>query len=112
MSLATDEYVYSVYGSDPELGGLVLLFVEEMPSRIEKLRTYAQSGEWDMLARTAHQLKGAAGSYGFHQFTPVAHRVEMAVRGKQPEEQVLQAAEELIDLCRRARTGAAQACKP
>lgn len=106
MSLATDnEYLYSSLGTDPDLADLVDLFVQEMPERISNLLETLESGDWNALRRAAHQLKGAAGSYGFGQITPGAARVEEAVRQAEPEEAIRDTVAGLVDLCNRARAG-------
>jgi HPt (histidine-containing phosphotransfer) domain-containing protein len=58
------------------------------------------------LRRKAHQLKGAAGSYGYLPITDMAARLENTIRESQPEEAVLRSLEELISMCRRVRCGA------
>jgi HPt (histidine-containing phosphotransfer) domain-containing protein len=55
--------------------------------------------------RGAHQLKGAAGSYGFDQLTPLAAALEFAVRDNESEAAVQQAFEALIEACCQVRTG-------
>ena len=99
--------LYSIYGADPDLRDLVELFVEEMPDRIECLLAQSRNRDWAQLRRTAHAIKGAAGTYGFEQFTPVAHRLESQAQEGRPETEILQGVEALIDLCRRARPGKA-----
>jgi len=98
--------LYSTLGDDPDLGEIVELFVEEMPGRIETLVEQYNSGDWQSLRRTAHQLKGAAGSYGFEQVTPVAAELEQKLDRDEPEEQIRAAIEQLIDHCQRLRPGA------
>jgi len=100
------EPLYSTLGADPDLGEIVELFVEEMPGRIEALVEQYNSGDWDSLRRTAHQLKGAAGSYGFTQVTPVAAALEQRLDRREPEETIREALEELVDFCRRLSAGA------
>jgi len=99
--------IYSSLAADPDLGELVDLFVEEMPDRINALEVQARSHDWEHLTRTAHQLKGAAGSYGFTLVTPYAARLESAARDGQQEQQVLTALAELLDVCRHVRSGVA-----
>lgn len=99
------DFVYSSLAADPDLGELVELFVEEMPQRIAALETHGRSRDWEQLARMAHQLRGAAGSYGFDAITPCAARLESAAQGHVPQEQILAALEELLRLCRRVRPG-------
>jgi len=102
-------FVYSHLASDPDLGELVDLFVQEMPDRINALDAQAKSRNWSQLAETAHQIKGAAGSYGFGEITPYAARLEAAAQEARQEEQILSALDELIGLCRRVRSGKPQA---
>jgi CheY-like chemotaxis protein/HPt (histidine-containing phosphotransfer) domain-containing protein len=98
-------FLYSHLAADPDLVELVELFVQEMPDRINALETQARSRNWQQLTRTAHQLKGAAGSYGFKTITPYAARLEQAARSGCQEEEILSSLGELLDLCRRLRSG-------
>ena len=99
------QFVHSSLAADPDLGELVDLFVDELPNRLDALKTQAESADWEQLRRTAHQLKGAAGSYGFDAITSPAARLEHAAREGCQEEDILLALEELISLCRRVRAG-------
>ena len=76
-----------------------------MPDRISALETQARSGDRQELSRSAHQIKGAAGSYGFHAITPYAARLESAAKNGCREEELLSSLDELLDLCRRMRAG-------
>ena len=107
IPLATEEAYYSPLGSDPDLAEIVALFVEEMPGRVSHLRGQFACANWDELARLAHQLKGAAGSYGFDQITPFAARLEKAICNGEPQVSVRAALEELVEACGRTRAGAA-----
>lgn len=108
MSVAATAEVafYSVLGDDPDLGEIVTLFVEEMPLRIRHLQAHFGCANWDELARLAHQLKGAAGSYGFDQLTPFAARLEKAVRNGEPQASIRAVLEDLVEACGRVRAGA------
>lgn len=99
------EFVHSALAADPNLGELVGSFVDGLPNRICALKTQVESGDWEQLRRTVHQLKGAAGSYGFHAITHSAVRLEDAARDGCQEEEVLLALDELLGLCRRVRAG-------
>jgi PAS domain S-box-containing protein len=101
--------VYSHRAADPDLRELVDLFVREMPDRINALEAQAKNRDWNELTRTARQIKGAAGSYGFGEITPYAARLEAAAQEALPEEQILAALNELLSLCRRVRSGTPQA---
>ena len=93
----------SELADDPDLGSIVELYVEEMPQRIETLLAQFDAGDRVGLTTTAHQMKGAAGSHGFHQITPLAARLEAALQGDQPDAEIGEALEALVEICRRVR---------
>jgi histidine phosphotransfer protein HptB len=98
-------YIYSRLAGDPDLGEIVELFVAEMPERVAKLLDELQAHDWEKLRRTAHQLKGAAGSYGFDTISPSAGKVESAIDDGQPEQRIRATVEDLVGLCNRTRCG-------
>ncbi len=98
-------WLYSSLGHDPDIQDLVALFVAEMPERADNLLARLGTGDWEELGRAAHQLKGVAGSYGFAPITPSAARLEEAITKQEPDEEIRRAVEELVDLCRRVRSG-------
>ncbi len=97
--------IYSRLADDPELGEMVDTFVQRLPDRIRTLEAQAARGSWERLARTAEQLRGAAVSHGFDDLTPYAARVERTAKHPNEQERVLSAVDELLDLCRRVRSG-------
>ncbi len=103
---STAEPLYSSLGADPDLAEIVGLFVDEMPARVSALQDLLQAADWESLRRTAHQLKGAAGSYGFGPISPAAAVLETALRENAPEDEIRKSVDELVDLCSRARGGA------
>jgi HPt (histidine-containing phosphotransfer) domain-containing protein len=107
MTSATNEpqAIYSTLGNDPDLGELVEMYVEEMPDRIAALVQAFDSGDMEMLRKLSHQMKGAAGSYGFNQLTPLANAVQFSVRDNEPEEQIEKTLQELLGACRQVRAG-------
>ena len=100
------EVVYSSLGTDPDLGELVELFVSEVPDRIAMLEKAWAARDLEALGCAAHQLKGAAGSYGFEGLTPSLHRLDSSVRGQQAEEEISAALTDVIETCLRVRAGA------
>jgi HPt (histidine-containing phosphotransfer) domain-containing protein len=98
--------IYSTLGTDRELREIVEIFVEEMPDRALALLDRAEARDWEGLRRVAHQLKGAAGSYGFEPITLVAATVEDAVRRSRPEDEILRLVRKLVALCGRAQAHA------
>lgn len=97
--------LYSTLGDDPDLGEIVELFVEEMPLRVQHLLGRFDQRDWEGLRRAAHQLKGAAGSYGFDPLTPSASRLERAISAGRTEAEIRGALDELVELCRNVRCG-------
>ncbi len=104
QTMVGNEYLYSSLAGDPDLGEIVDLFVDEMPDRIDHLSHCLASGDLEQLRRYAHQMKGACGSYGFHQLTAPAARLENAAREQQEELAIREAVDELIQLCQRVRS--------
>jgi len=97
--------LFSPLAGDPDLCELVQMYVDEMPDRIAVIAQLLAEGNWEELRRAAHQMKGAAGSYGFDAVTPAAGAVEDAIRDGAPEEQIRQAAASLLAVCSRVRAG-------
>ena len=97
--------VYSSFGGDPDLGELVEMFVEEMPDRIDTLQQAFTTGDFELLQRSAHQLKGAGGSYGFDQVTPYALALESSLKEGEPADAIEKHLEELVGICQKLRAG-------
>lgn len=102
---ANTQFLYSRLAADEDLGEIVDMFVAEMPTRIATILAQVEAMDWEGLRRTAHQLKGAAGSYGFDVISPSAGKVESAVRDGEPEEHIRVTVQELVSLCKLARGG-------
>ncbi|NOY43285.1 MAG: Hpt domain-containing protein [Planctomycetes bacterium] len=107
MTLDTSENgaIYSNLAADPDFGELVEMYVEEMDDRITVLQESHDCGDQEKLRTAAHQMKGAAGSYGFEQLTPLAATLEYSVRDNKPEETILESLRALISACRQVRAG-------
>jgi CheY-like chemotaxis protein/HPt (histidine-containing phosphotransfer) domain-containing protein len=88
----------STYAGDPDMIDVIRRFVSSLPERVAAMR----SAEGASLQRLAHQLKGAAGGYGFAPITDAAARVEEALVGGGAAEQVRQLLDDLFALCGRA----------
>ena len=97
--------IYSCLASDPDLSDLVDSFIQEMPSRIEKIRCQFESGNWEELQGLAHQLRGAFGGYGFDAVTPITAQLERTLQSGPTEDQVRAAVQQLIEICHRLRAG-------
>jgi signal transduction histidine kinase/CheY-like chemotaxis protein/HPt (histidine-containing phosphotransfer) domain-containing protein len=92
--------LHSDFAADPEMGDLVVKFVDHLPERIAALDAGLRSGDREAIARIAHQLKGAAAGYGFASITERARALEDQV--KRGDGDVSPSVHELVALCRRA----------
>ncbi len=92
--------ILSEFGDDPDMAEIVVPFVAALQDYA--MRTHSMLGENDRegIRRLAHQIKGAAGGYGFPSITTAAARLEEACREGAPLDQRVS---DLSDLCRRAR---------
>jgi len=102
----SNELYFSSLGDDPNLAEIVTRFVEEIPARLREMNSQFIRADWDHLSSLAHQIKGAAGSYGFMQVTPFAARLEESLHGGTPVGAIRAALEDLTAACRRMRAGA------
>jgi len=74
--------LYSEMHDDPEFQELIGSFVRDLPPRIAQLEQSRASDDTAALGRCAHQLKGAAGGYGYPSISAAAREVEQdVVRG-------------------------------
>lgn len=97
------EPLVSAFACDPDLGDIVALYVSEMPDRIETLRGRVAARDWAGVADFAHQLKGSAGSHGFHQLTPLVSALERAARELRDDAQIVRTFDTLAAICQRMR---------
>lgn len=93
--------IYSELAGDPDFGELVELYVQEMPDRIALLEASLASGDRQTLRRTAHQLKGSAGGYGFPAVTQPAAALEQAVDSNLPRDRIESLLDSLVHVCER-----------
>lgn len=99
------EVFYSNLAADPDLAELVDLFISELPERLHRLQTALEDANLADLARFAHQLKGAGGSYGFPQLTPAAAELEQLAKQAADEIELRGALDELVTVAVQLRPG-------
>lgn len=61
---------------DPDVAGLVIGFAEALPARVAAIAGLASAGDVFEALRLVHQLKGAAGSYGYPALSELARQLE------------------------------------
>jgi HPt (histidine-containing phosphotransfer) domain-containing protein len=102
--------VFSEFANDPDMCELVETFADEMPEKISRFESAIADQKLDELRRLAHQLKGAAGGYGFGVVGEAAGRLEEllvsspSVAGSDAFlDEVKRDLADLLDLCRSVR---------
>jgi len=100
--LPAGEPLLSDFADDPEMAELLEGFVTELPDRIYQIEKAAQEKDLASLASLAHQLKGAAGGYGFSPITEAARAVERQAKEELELEQIRTSVDSLKELCLRA----------
>jgi len=99
---ACDDPLYSSYASDPDMNELIADFVAGLATRSQELGDAAAKGDLPTLRRIAHQLKGAAGGYGYAPITDAAATLERACDEGSENAVRLAALATLQRLCARA----------
>ena len=74
-------FLYSDFADDPDMAELIDLFLDDLPNRVTSLRAALAAGDMAGLRRFAHQLKGAAGGYGYPTLGEAAAALEHAAAG-------------------------------
>jgi HPt (histidine-containing phosphotransfer) domain-containing protein len=81
MRLSPDSTTYrSDFADDPDMSEIVSLFVSELPQRMAAMHAALAAGETERLRTFAHQLKGAAGGYGFPKLGEAAALIDQGIK--------------------------------
>jgi HPt (histidine-containing phosphotransfer) domain-containing protein len=98
--------IVSEYARDPDMAELIIFFIAELQSRIGVMSQAVESGDLKCLKTMAHQIKGAAGGYGFPAITNCAAELEAVLNDDGVESPGLrQKTDALIAVCNRAIAG-------
>jgi CheY-like chemotaxis protein/HPt (histidine-containing phosphotransfer) domain-containing protein len=93
---------------DPDMAGILAEFLQTLGRRAAALECAILHDDKPALMRLAHQLKGAAGGYGFPSITEQAKVVGQALESGD-RELLIDAVDMLCTLCLRARDGGSTA---
>jgi HPt (histidine-containing phosphotransfer) domain-containing protein len=74
--------VSTLISEDPELADIVREFVDGLDVRLAEFRAAHEAMDWAALAKLAHRLKGAGGSYGYPDLTDLGKRMEDAFNNR------------------------------
>lgn len=97
----SSEPIHSTLVQDPDYAELVAEFVSNVPERVRAIRQSIDSNDAKQLCTLVHQLKGACGSYGFHEITPIAASLETKIRSGTELTSLLDSLEVFIATCLR-----------
>ncbi len=81
---------------------LIEMFTQDLPTRISDIESSVSQSDWEQLRIIAHQLKGAAPSYGFDCIGVVADKIEQHIKSGHDPEDIVKEVDDLVSLCRRA----------
>jgi len=101
MEVSSDDGALCSTTADPGVKSVLERFVARLPQRVAHLSDLLEKQDFNELARAVHQMKGAAGGYGFAPISDAAARAEQSIRTAEPIERMRQEVETLISLIRR-----------
>lgn len=93
--------IRSKLADDPDYTELVCEFVSNIPLRLLSIRKSIEQNDHNQLRTLIHQLKGACGSYGFHEVTPQATILEEQLRSGATMIALADRLEEFLATCQR-----------
>ncbi|HCT58081.1 MAG TPA: hybrid sensor histidine kinase/response regulator [Gemmatimonas aurantiaca] len=79
------QVLYSEMSREPELAALVARFASALPDRVATIDVALREGRVDKAVQAAHQLKGAAGSYGYPAVGDLARELEQQLLRESPD---------------------------
>ena len=101
---AAGDPILSEFASDTDMRELVEFFVDELGERVAAIRAAFESGDKDRLRTLAHQIKGAAGGYGFPAISNTAATLERMLLAEEAAfSNLSEQVEDLVSMLRRAR---------
>ncbi len=93
----------SEFADDADMIELVEMFVGELPARVAAIQNALKARDLAGVAHVAHQLKGAAGGYGFPTITDAAGELERSAKTTEELDRLTEQVRSVADLCHRAR---------
>lgn len=61
-------------------------FLARRWAEVDELRAAADAGDWDLIRRVAHRIRGSGGAYGFMELTDLAKELGAAAQAPSPSE--------------------------
>jgi PAS domain S-box-containing protein len=105
LDVVTPQPLLSEFADEPDMAPLLEAFVESVSTTINASQTLLSEGDLAGLKVHMHQLKGAAGGYGYPSLSQAAREVEDVLRDGGELASIAGAVDELVLLCRRVVQG-------
>lgn len=70
---------------DPELAELIPRFLENRSSDVKTMREALPKGDFELIQRIGHGMKGAGSGFGFDAVTEIGTRIESAAKVRDSE---------------------------
>ena len=99
------EPLISDFADDPDMVEIIEMFIDGLSDRIESITTAFGNRNFTTVSVIAHQLKGAAGGYGYPSLSELAFEVEHLAKQNADEAQIEEILDLLIGQCRSAIVG-------
>jgi signal transduction histidine kinase/CheY-like chemotaxis protein/HPt (histidine-containing phosphotransfer) domain-containing protein len=100
LAVPSGDPLRSTMENEPTVQKLLSKFISRLPERVTTIQTLLEQQNMEELRQAIHQIKGAAGGYGFPQLTDQAGRAENKVREIAPLDQVRAEVDALIAVVR------------
>jgi CheY-like chemotaxis protein/HPt (histidine-containing phosphotransfer) domain-containing protein len=93
--------IFSSLGHQPRMKQIITEFVSGLEHSSRQMQDMLRRNELEDLSRAIHQLRGAAGGYGFAQVTELAAKAETSIKASAATEVIAAQTQELVDLIKR-----------
>ncbi|MBI3846096.1 MAG: CHASE domain-containing protein [Planctomycetes bacterium] len=93
----------STFDSDVTMADIIAHFTAELPDRVAAMIAAAAARNLERLAILAHQMKGAAGGYGFPSIGEKAAEIETLAKAAADGDAIRHSIEDFASLCSRVR---------
>ncbi|MEM7755749.1 MAG: Hpt domain-containing protein [Planctomycetota bacterium] len=108
--LCTPAPIRSTYHDETAMTELLDGFVDALPHRAAAIRDALAASDADVMKTMAHQLKGAAGGYGYPDVSDAAAAIESPLRsGEVDLNSLASKVDDLCELCERVIAGRGKA---
>jgi diguanylate cyclase (GGDEF)-like protein len=91
----------SALAESDKFRGVLEKFVARLPQRIDEIQKLLDAQDMEQLVRAVHQVKGAAGGYGFPDITLAASRAEESIKRAEDLAAISGQVDQLLALIRR-----------